>query len=721
MLFVTLRPWRNPLGEWIDPVDNHAAALLSEGQARRLRVVPWARRDRTIWIATPPHVQIPHDELSTLLPDWNIQYTDALAEDIEYAQDRVYGLPANMADIRLGGILLQQQKISADDLVYAVQNQSETGARLGAALSSSNRATYWDIAEGVARQKMRPVVSLVGQAKRTANHPSVWAVWTQIEDVFWIRHQCVPIACSGNTVTVAMVDPDDTAAIEYISEKTGLDVSVAITGYRDITAVYAARFEKEHSTKSREALLETLPDWSAHRRFSTPQWIGLFALLAVFLLALAIKFLPTLIVINIGVQLFYTVNSVVRLAWILHSTRMPLEVAVTDTDLASVDMAELPIYTILVPLYKETAVIPTIKRALVRLRYPKDRLDVKILLEEDDMETIEAARNSQLPNYVDLVIVPASEPRTKPKACNYGLLRARGDYVVIFDAEDIPEPDQLLKSIATFHTVPENVACVQAKLSYFNGMQNMLTRWFTAEYAMWFDLLLPAMYAADLPIPLGGTSNHFRTDVLRQIGAWDPFNVTEDADLGIRLHREGWRTAVMNSTTHEEANSEFVNWVRQRSRWVKGYLQTWFVHMRHPVQLWRELGWKGFFGFHIMVGGTPLTFLLNPLLWALTTSWFAMGAPLAQEIFPGWLYYMSFVNLLLGNFAFTYSNVSGMARRKSWGLVKYAVFSPFYWTFMSVAAWKGTWQLITRPSYWEKTTHGLDISYAESFSKGEGV
>ncbi|MFB5190930.1 glycosyltransferase [Alicyclobacillus fastidiosus] len=718
-MFISLRPWKNDQGALIDPVSPNAANLIDADESRKWGVLPWEVIGNRVWVAYSDVAF--KEDVCKRLSSWEVIFTEALPEEIEYAQDRVYGLPKNMADIRLGGILLQQGKIEADDLLFALDQQPNFGGKLGAILSSDNRANYWEIAEGVARQRMLPVISLVEQAQLTAKHPSTQNVWTQLEDSFWIRHQCVPIAVYGNVLTIAMVDPDDAGAIEELKAKTGLELSITITGFRDITAVYAAYYQDIHSAKSREGLKNVLPEWSAHKRFSKVQWVMMMTTIFLVVLCLLLWFLPTLLTINIGVQIFYIMNSIVRLNWILRSTKMPLEVAVTDTDLASVDRTSLPIYTILVPLYKETAVLPTIKRALLRLDYPKDRLDVKILLEEDDTETIAIARSSQLPNYVDLVIVPSSEPKTKPKACNYGLLRARGDYVVIFDAEDIPEPDQLLKAIATFQSVPDNVACVQAKLSYFNGSQNMLTRWFTAEYAMWFDLLLPALYASDLPIPLGGTSNHFRTDVLRKIGAWDPFNVTEDADLGIRLHRDGWRTAVMNSTTHEEANSEFVNWVRQRSRWVKGYLQTWFVHMRHPVHLWKELGPKGFFGFQIVVGGTPLTFLLNPLLWALTTSWFAVGSPIAHDLFPGWLYYTSFVNLLLGNFAFTYSNVSGMARRGAWGLVKYAALSPIYWTFMSVAAWKGTWQLITRPSYWEKTTHGLDTSYAENFTKGVGM
>lgn len=243
------------------------------------------------------------------------------------------------------------------------------------------------------------------------------------------------------------------------------------------------------------------------------------------------------------------------------------------------------------PLYREANVLPTLVDALKRLEYPPDRLDVKLLLEEDDEDTIRAAKSAALPNYIELVLVPASQPRTKPKACNYGLARARGEYVVIYDAEDIPEPDQLLKAVAVLRSSPAEVVCVQAKLSYYNAFQNVLTKWFTVEYATWFDLMLPGLFAARMPIPLGGTSNHFKTAVLQSMGAWDPFNVTEDADLGIRLYKAGYRTVIMNSTTYEEANADLVNWIRQRSRWIKGYIQTSLVHLRSPRALKKR--WVG--------------------------------------------------------------------------------------------------------------------------------
>jgi len=247
---------------------------------------------------------------------------------------------------------------------------------------------------------------------------------------------------------------------------------------------------------------------------------------------------------------------------------------------------------------------------------------------------------------------------------------------------------------------------VQAKLAYFNRNQNLLTRWFTAEYLMWFDLLLPALHASPVPIPLGGTSNHFRTQVLREVGAWDPFNVAEDADLGIRLHKAGYKTAIMDATTYEEATSRVGNWVRQRSRWIKGYMQTWLVHMRHPVALWKSLGPAGFVGFQVIVGGTAVTLLLNPMYALLTSLWYLTRLSVLQSPFPGWVYGIAALNLLIGNFAFTYANMAAVARRNIWDLLVWTALSPVYWTLMSVAAWKGFIQLITKPSYWEKTDHG---------------
>ncbi|MBI4425313.1 MAG: glycosyltransferase, partial [Elusimicrobia bacterium] len=190
--------------------------------------------------------------------------------------------------------------------------------------------------------------------------------------------------------------------------------------------------------------------------------------------------------------------------------------------------AVLPVYTVLLPLYREANVLPRLLRSIERLDYPPDRLDVKLLIEADDSETARAAAGLEPRDWLEIVRVPQGSPKTKPRACNAGLARARGELVVVFDAEDRPEPAQLRMSVAAFSGLPPGVACLQAKLNCYNARRNALTRLFTLEYTAWFDLFLPGLYALGGPVPLGGSSNHFKTSALKALGGWDPFNVTED-------------------------------------------------------------------------------------------------------------------------------------------------------------------------------------------------
>jgi cellulose synthase/poly-beta-1,6-N-acetylglucosamine synthase-like glycosyltransferase len=310
---------------------------------------------------------------------------------------------------------------------------------------------------------------------------------------------------------------------------------------------------------------------------------------------------------------------------------------------------------------------------------------------------------------VRVVKVPYAPPQTKPKACNYGLTLSSGELVTIYDAEDRPEPLQLRRAVAAFRDLHSSVSCLQARLSYHNTEQNIITRWFTAEYLAWFGALLPALAAQGVPIPLGGTSMHIKREVLNRVVAWDPHNVTEDADLGVRLHRLGYRTRVLDSTTYEEANSDFVNWVKQRSRWYKGYMQTWLVHMRHPIRLHQELGLEGALTFHALIGGTPFMALINPFFWALVLAWFVLKLTVVATLFPAFIYYPAMLSMIFGNFLLLYSNLVVVRIVRHERLVLSVLLSPLYWGMMSVAAIKAFIQLITAPSQWEKTTHGLDL------------
>ncbi|MFQ6096453.1 MAG: glycosyltransferase [Armatimonadota bacterium] len=450
------------------------------------------------------------------------------------------------------------------------------------------------------------------------------------------------------------------------------------------------------------------PHECAHVTFTAPQKAVGLALVLVAAVLLVWRPLPFLIALNAAAILFYVAHSFYKLAltWLALSRR-EAELSPSKEEIAALPDEDLPRYCILIPLYREANVLGALVESLSRLDYPQDRLDMQLLLEEDDEDTIAAARRLALQPPFRMVIVPNSHPKTKPKACNHALFRATGDILVVYDAEDRPEPDQLKKAVAAFRKLPERVVCLQAKLNYYNQRQNLLTRWFTSEYSVWFDLFLPGLHAIRAPIPLGGTSNHFRLSALQELGGWDPFNVTEDCDLGVRLHKRGYSTAVIDSTTWEEANSNLWGWVRQRSRWVKGYIQTYLVHMRRPLGLLRALGLKDWLNFQLTIGGIIFCFLVNPIYWAMTALWFVTRWTLIYDIFPSWVFVLGTLCLVVGNFVFVYLAVAGCMKRGYYDLVKYAVLTPLYWVLMSVAGWKAALQLLSRPHYWEKTEHGL--------------
>ena len=306
----------------------------------------------------------------------------------------------------------------------------------------------------------------------------------------------------------------------------------------------------------------------------------------------------------------------------------------------------------------------------------------------------------------ELIIAPPAGPRTKPKALNAALPFARGAFVAVYDAEDRPEPDQLRRALEAFSGGDDRMACAQARLTIDNTADSWLARLFTAEYAGLFDVFLPSLAARRWPLPLGGSSNHFRTDVLRRIGAWDPYNVTEDADLGMRLARYGYRTTVIASTTYEEAPARLRPWLKQRTRWFKGWLQTWLVHMRAPAKLMRELGPTGFVVFQLLAGGSVLAALVHPFfLFAFLREIATAGRGASDAVTLHASLYGA--TLLIGYLTSIALAVVGLARRRLLDCAWALLLMPLYWLLLSLAAWRALDQLVRDPYRWEKTEHGL--------------
>ncbi len=373
---------------------------------------------------------------------------------------------------------------------------------------------------------------------------------------------------------------------------------------------------------------------------------------------------------------------------------------------APVSPADLPFYSILVPLYREERVIPRLVGAMEALDYPPEKLEVLFLIEDDDNETRAALARVRLQPFMRLVPCPPGVPRTKPRALNIGLHECRGSLVAVFDAEDNPEPDQLLKAAARFRTAPADIACLQAELVIENGNASWLTRAFALEYASLFQIVLPGLCAFHLPVALGGTSNHFRRDILLALGGWDAWNVTEDADLGLRLAINAYRVETLASRTWEEAPQSWRDWRQQRIRWIKGWMQTSLVHLRDMHSTKYRLGWNVRIALLHHLVGTPIAALLTPfftfalIMMALadkanpiTTGTVALGSALALAA------------ALTMAALFIHARPALSARAKMQAMLA----TPFYIAAIAVCAWLALVELLRHPFHWNKTPHGASL------------
>jgi len=377
-------------------------------------------------------------------------------------------------------------------------------------------------------------------------------------------------------------------------------------------------------------------------------------------------------------------------------------------NLGPVAGAPLPRVSIMVPLFRETEIAHALIARLQRLTYPKCLLDVILVLEEEDDLTRQTLAQIDLPPWMRAVIVPDGQPRTKPRAMNYALDFCEGDIIGIFDAEDAPAPDQITAVARRFQQAPPDVVCLQGILDYYNPRQNWLARCFTIEYAAWFRMIMPGMARLGLAIPLGGTTLYFRRDILEKLGGWDAHNVTEDADLGFRLARHGYRTEMIATVTCEEANCHLWPWIKQRSRWLKGYMTTYLVHMRHPRRLYRQLGaWK-FWGFQAHFVSALSQVVLAPVLWSFWLVLFALPHPMDWVIPRDTLVVLCSLFLIVEVLGMVIhaAAVSGRDHRH---LMWWVPTMHFYAPLGAIAAYKALYELVLKPFFWDKTVHGLSL------------
>lgn len=599
---------------------------------------------------------------------------------------------------RLGDILVEDGAIERGVLEQAA---GEAQGKLGEWLKMHQRISPRELARAVARQQGLAYVEL--------NDITADSKLFKTADLdLYIRYNYVPLSRHGNLYTVACVNPD-AALIDELIYRTGYDVRLAVATQRDINQYLAKHGGYTMARRARLNLRRRYRLLAASRTLMPEQARGLTILLGAIAAAMLWDMNSTWQSMVVVCNLFYFTALAFKLQLHLQGaaaarTLRKLEKQLI-TQVAAMRDDSLPIYSILVPLYRESAaVMARLIASLNALDYPKEKLDIKLVCEADDHATINALCALHPPATMEIIRVPPGQPRTKPKACNVALQQIRGEFLVIYDAEDSPERDQLKRAIALFRSERDDLACLQAPLNYYNRNENMLTKLFALEYATLFRFLLPALERMNLPIPLGGTSNHLRVRALLDAGGWDAFNVTEDADLGIRLRYFGYRTRILPSVTLEEAPCTVRAWIKQRTRWIKGYIQTWLVYMRDPAELKRRFGRHAYYGFQFFVGAPALTFLIAPVLWSIFIIAPLGLLPTGLSGFMLTLCWISFIGGLLSNLLFARSAI---AIERWSGMERAMLVFPFYWLLHSIACFRAIWQLARAPHYWEKTTHGV--------------
>lgn len=477
--------------------------------------------------------------------------------------------------------------------------------------------------------------------------------------------------------------------INYLKDLSSNIDNVFLVRKSEFFAILENNFSSLNLTKSKLYLDFLSPDLTAKNINYQKMVIGFVILCAAFM--------------NFLANFFNVINNLVYLAqntlkFVLFKKTMIHE---PKGDQSLFSMSEYPIYTIFIPLYKEVRKIQSIIKAINNLNYPKSKLDVKFIVEADDFHTIKALTILNLPSHIHMVKVPYSLPRTKPKAMNYAVNYAKGEYLTVYDAEDRPDPDQLIKALIAFKSLPAEYACVQARLNFYNATENLLTRFFSIEYTLWFNYLLKGLSLLNLPVTLGGTSNHFKMSALQKVGYWDAYNVTEDADLGIRLYLNGYKVHIIDSETLEESPIELGNWILQRARWIKGFIQTFTIFLIAKKN-YKIFSYTKVISVYIFVGLSSYSFFSLP--WLIAIGFFKLN---------NWIYILWMVNSFF-SLSYLYCTAMFIIYREKGGIAKLALIDycvvllwPLYFALHSIASYRALWECLFSPFKWNKTRHGV--------------
>ncbi len=605
----------------------------------------------------------------------------------------------------LGERLVEAGLLDPGDLAKALALQQRQDSRIGEILSGHGMVPEARVREELARQ-----AGLHQHQGETLQIASELRRDVTARDC--LLYGFAPLQRLQNGTLVAVADPN---AMDTVRRKLPEHFGVLhfVLVERETLQDLIARAFPTSLTLQAETLTEA--SQSCRSGLPKPQKFVFFTVIFTILAATVLMPAVTLRAVLVVGFLAMAATIVLKFACLVAGVTRPREKTGSQAAI------RLPKISILVPLYQESEIANTLLRRLKKISYPSELLDILLVLEADDEITQETLTRTRLPRHMRAVEVPEGTLKTNPRALNYALDFTEGEIVGVYDAEDAPAPDQLHKVAQTFAQGGHDLACVQGVLSFYNWSRNWMSRCFFFEYAGWFRLVLPGLSRLGMAIPLGGTTLFFRRAALLDLGGWDAHNVTEDADLGIRLARFGYRTQMIDTVTEEEANCRVWPWIRQRSRWLKGYAVTWAVHMRSPRTLWRDLGTKRFMGFQVLFLGTLASFFLAPVFW-ITSGLMMSGVLTPAQIGLRHEDIMIAGVLFLGGEVLNLLIYWGATRRiKRRPTLLWTLTLPAYFVFASMAAYKAFFELWRNPFYWDKTAHGAFGGLTEDDAEDEAL
>lgn len=606
-------------------------------------------------------------------------------------------LPFAQPNLPLGQYLVRNGTITQDQLVRALQLQLKLNAPLGEILIAEGWADQSDVMQALALQHGIQRADL-------ENDPPHAELCHLMPHSFWLEHGVIPWMRLGPMLVVATSRVDQFDQVRRAVEDRGLILMPALASEDEIYSAIARIFAKPLAA---EAERRVAAEYSCRNWHFSARLPGIVLACAALALCVAFpmsSFLTLFALALLTLLLFSTLKLSAFVAHLLSHSQLTAPEA--EPGLIDTVGHRLPKVSVLVPLFKEREIADALIKRLERLTYPKVLLDVILVLEEKDDVTRETLAACRLPEWMRVVEVPAHTGlTTKPRAMNYALDFSRGEIIGVWDAEDAPVPDQIERVAERFARAPKDVVCLQGILDYYNPRSSWRARCFTIEYASWFRIVLPGIARMGLVVPLGGTTLFFKRRVLEQLGGWDAHNVTEDADLGVRLCRAGYRTELIDTVTYEEANFRPWPWVKQRSRWLKGFMVTYLVHMRSPGRLWAELGPKRFLGVQAFFLGTLGQFLLAPVLWSFWLILLGLPHPATELLPPRAL--AACITLFLATEALALMiGIAAVASRRRRFLIPFVPTMPLYFPLGVVAAYKALYELAAKPYFWDKTQHG---------------